>query len=384
MNRPAAPALVPPPQPLAAYAQSAERSRGRVYSEPQHPWRNPYQRDRDRILHSAAFRRLAGKTQVLTAQTNDHHHTRLTHTLKVAQLARTVTRYLGLNEDLAEAIALSHDLGHPPFGHAGEAALNACTAEIGGFEHNLHGLRQVDWLESGYPQFPGLNLTWEVREAMAQHSCRRDHPTIAPLLVGGGPLLEAQVVDACDSLAYDTHDLADALEEGLITLQDVSELEWWQWGLDVVRRTAPDCPPTQLPAAVVRAMIDWQVSDLIAQTAQHLDTLGIRTLDDVRQAPALCVVHSPELARGKAQLERFLRQRVYGHPRVVAMSQRGSDIVRELFQHYQNCPQDLDQPATAGVGPESHTPLAQRIADHIAAMTDHRAAQELARLRQAD
>lgn len=390
MNRPIPFAPDQPTPTLAAYAQSAERSRGRVYPEPEHAWRNPYQRDRDRILHANAFRRLAGKTQMLTTQTNDHHRTRLTHTLEVSQLARTVARCLGLNEDLTEAIALSHDLGHPPFGHAGEAALNACMADVGGFEHNLHGLRRVDWLESCYPHFPGLNLTFEVREAMAQHSCRRDHPTITALLVGGTPLLEAQVVDACDSLAYDTHDLADALEEGLIDLDDLATLELWQAAAAVVRRAAPTCSVAQFPAAVVRVMIDQQVSDLVTQTSQRLQSLGIRTLDDVRCASAVCVAHSPELARGKAELERFLRQRVYGHPRVKAMSQRGGDIVRELFERYRAAPHHLDpaQPnrgdAPAATTADDTTSLTQRIADHIAAMTDHRATQELARLRSND
>src|SRR5271165_5061788 len=191
---------------LAPYAMRTRHSRGRRHPEPPHAFRSLYQRDRDRIVHSTAFRRLMHKTQVLVIQTNDHHRTRLTHTLEVTQISRTVARRLGLNEDLTEAIALSHDLGHPPFGHAGESALDECMREQGGFEHNLHGLRIVQVLEYPYVSFPGLNLSWEVQEAMALHSRRRDRPEAARFSAAGQPLLEAQVADAADSLAYDAHD----------------------------------------------------------------------------------------------------------------------------------------------------------------------------------
>src|SRR5579871_1383329 len=199
---------------LAPYAMLTEQSRGRRHSEQPHPFRTLYQRDRDRIVHSTAFRRLMHKTQVLVTQTNDHHRTRLTHTLEVAQISRTIARRLGLNEDLTEAIALSHDLGHPPFGHAGERVLDECMAEHGGFEHNLHALRIVEVLEYRYADFPGLNLSWEVLEAMALHSKSRNAPTAAAFTGVGQPLLEAQVADAADSLAYGAHDIDDALSIG--------------------------------------------------------------------------------------------------------------------------------------------------------------------------
>ncbi|MFO0927957.1 MAG: dNTP triphosphohydrolase [Gemmataceae bacterium] len=195
---------------LAPYAMRTALSRGRQSPEAEHPFRSPYQRDRDRVVYSTAFRRLAHKTQVLVTQTNDHHRTRLTHTLEVAQIARTLARRLRLNEDLTEAIALSHDLGHPPFGHAGEHALDDCMADHGGFEHNLHALRIVDLLEHPYPDRPGLNLSWEVREAMAQHSRRRDRVELNGFDPTAGVLLEAQTADAADSLAYVTHDVDDA------------------------------------------------------------------------------------------------------------------------------------------------------------------------------
>src|SRR5438552_1804877 len=199
---------------LAPYAMRTRLSRGRRHPDAPHPFRTLYQRDRDRVVHATAFRRLTNKTQVLVVQTNDHHRTRLTHTLEVAQISRTIARQLGLNEDLTEAVALAHDLGHPPFGHAGEDALNECMKDHGGFEHNSHGLRIVESLEYRYPDFPGLNLSWEVLEAQAMHSKRREAPDIQEFETGGQGLLEAQVVDAADSLAYDTHDLDDALALG--------------------------------------------------------------------------------------------------------------------------------------------------------------------------
>src|SRR5271157_1191365 len=210
---------------LAPYAMRTRQSRGRRHPEDPHPFRTLYERDRDRIVHSTAFRRLMYKTQVLVNQTNDHHRTRLTHTLEVAQISRTIARQLGLNEDLTEAIALAHDLGHPPFGHAGEGALDECMGGHGGFEHNRHGLRIVELLEYRYADFPGLNLSWEVLEAMAQHSGHRDAPEVVTYLGAGQPLLEAQVVDAADSLAYDTHDLDDAFGVGLLGADDLREVE---------------------------------------------------------------------------------------------------------------------------------------------------------------
>src|SRR6516225_4794511 len=220
---------------LPRYAMHTRDSRGRIYPEPPHPYRTLYQRDRDRIVHCTAFRRLMHKTQVLVTQTNDHHRTRLTHTLEVAQIARTVARRLGLNEDLTEAIALSHDLGHPPFGHAGEQALDECMAECGGFEHNIHALRIVEVLEYRYADFPGLNLSWEILEALALHS-KRQGPQTERFRQARQPLLEAHVVDASDSLAYDTHDIDDALSVGLISLADLVEVEFWERAVEEVRR----------------------------------------------------------------------------------------------------------------------------------------------------
>src|SRR3954447_25659406 len=228
---------------LAPYAMRTRLSKGRKHAEPDHPYRTLYERDRDRIVHSTAFRRLMYKTQVLVNQTGDHHRTRLTHTLEVAQISRTIARQLGLNEDLTEAIALLHDLGHPPYGHAGERTLQECMAGCGGFEHNCHGLRIVEDLEYRYPDFPGLNLSWEVLESQAMHSKAREMPEVKRYLGAGQPLLEAQVVDAADSLAYNTHDIDDALSVGLLRESDLEEVEFWKRSARDVRATHRELSP---------------------------------------------------------------------------------------------------------------------------------------------
>src|SRR5262245_37814030 len=262
-------ALLREDQMLAPYAMRTRNSRGRKHAEATHPYRTLYQRDRDRIVHSTAFRRLMNKTQVLVARTNDHHRTRLTHTLEVAQISRTIARPLGLNEDLTEAIALAHDLGHPPFGHAGEEALDECMRDHGGFEHNRHGLRIVEVLEYRYADFPGLNLSWEVLEAMAMHSKRRGDADLQELTGAGQMLLEAQVVDAADSLAYDTHDVDDALSGGLIGAEEVLEVPFWRQAVERARQRHRAIGPEQFQPTVIRALIDWQVSDLLEQTRQR-------------------------------------------------------------------------------------------------------------------
>src|SRR5438270_3255199 len=272
---------------LAPYAMRTRQSRGRRHPEDPHPFRTLYQRDRDRVVHSTAFRRLMYKTQVLIVQTDDHHRTRLTHTLEVAQIGRTIARQLGLNEDLTEAIALSHDLGHPPFGHAGEQALDDCMRVLGGFEHNRHGLRIVEVLEYRYADFPGLNLSLEVLEAIAHRSKRTDAPEVQALAAPGKPLLEAQVVDAADSLAYNSHDIDDALSAGLISMEELDEVEFWRRTLDRVRQEHRAIGPRQLEPTAVRALINWQVSDLLTHTRERLRQHRIATVEDVRQAPEI-------------------------------------------------------------------------------------------------
>jgi dGTPase len=317
------------------------------------------------------------KTQVLVTQTNDHHRTRLTHTLEVAQISRTIARQLGLNEDLTEAIALAHDLGHPPFGHAGEEALDECMRAHGGFEHNQHGLRIVEEMEYRYADFPGLNLSWEVLEALALHSKRRDAPEIREFATGGRPLLEAQVVDAADSLAYDTHDLDDALSVGLITTHDLEEVEFWRKAEDAVRQRHPAPGPEQFQATMVRALINWQVTDLLDHTQQRLRQESIATVEDVRQAREALVVPGPEVQALKAALESFLQERVYRHYRVMRMASKGRRFLQMLFAEFCRRPEQLPEryAKRALAGKTERT-----VCDYLAGMTDRYAQDEYLRL----
>jgi dGTPase len=362
---------------LAPYAMRTRQSRGRRFPEEPHPYRTLYQRDRDRIVHSTAFRRLMYKTQVLVAQTNDHHRTRLTHTLEVAQISRTVARQLGLNEDLTEAIALAHDLGHPPFGHAGEEALDECMRDHGGFEHNRHGLRIVELLEYRYADFPGLNLSWEVLEAQAFHSKRRDAPEIQAYCAGGQPLLEAQVVDAADSLAYDTHDLDDALSVGLVSRDELQEVAFWRGALERVRHKHRNLGPEQFQPTMVRALIDWQVTDLLEHSRQRLRQQRVRSVDDVRRAAEPLVGPGPEVRALKAGLEEFLHRRVYRHARVARMAAKGQRMLRALFEEFRRTP---------GLLPERYArraragPVERTVCDYLAGMTDRYAQDEYLRL----
>jgi dGTPase len=317
------------------------------------------------------------KTQVLVNQTSDHHRTRLTHTLEVAQISRTVARRLGLNEDLTEAIALAHDLGHPPFGHAGEQVLDQCMAGHGGFEHNLHGLRIIEVLEYRYAEFPGLNLSWEVLEAQAMHGKRRDPPEVKELTAAGQPLLEAQVVDAADSLAYDTHDLDDALSLGLIALAELEEVDFWRQAVERVRRRLHVTGPEQFQPAVVRALIDWQVTDLLEQTRERLRQERIRTVADVRSATGPLVGPGAEVRSLKAGLEQFLHRQVYRHYRVMRMAAKGQRILRQLFDEYCRQPEQLPDRYYRRIplyGKE------RTVCDYLAGMTDRFAQDEFLRL----
>jgi dGTPase len=362
---------------LAPYAMHTRRSRGRRHPEAVHPFRPLYTRDRDRVVHSTAFRRLMYKTQVLVAQTNDHHRTRLTHTLEVAQISRTIARQLGLNEDLTETIALAHDLGHPPFGHAGEQALDECMKDHNGFEHNRHGLRIVEVLEYRYPAHPGLNLSWEVLEALALHSPHRDSPEIAEFVGVGQTLLEAQVVDAADSLAYDTHDIDDALGVGLIVAEDLQDVTFCRRALERVRQAHPRVRPEQLAPTLVRALIDWQVTDLLEHTRTRLRQERIAGVEDVRRAAGPLVGPGPEVCALKAELETFLRERVYRHSRVARMASKGRRFLQALFAEYCRAPDQL---------PERYRLRTQQwsvkrvVCDYLAGMTDRYAQDEYLRL----
>lgn len=381
---------------LAPYAMRDCDSRGRRHPEPDHPYRTPYQRDRERIVHSSAFRRMTGKTQVLVASVNDHHRTRLTHTLEVAQVARTVARRLNLNEDLTEAIALAHDIGHPPFGHAGESALDACLADVGGFDHNLYGLRRVDRLEERYPAFPGLNLTFELRESFVVHAKNSAVPEAAEFAGAGGPLLEAQVVDEVDSIAYNAHDVDDALGLGFLSLEELGALEIWQRAAAAVRRRFPGLTGPMFRTSAVRELLGILVSDLIEETSRRLADAGLKSAADVRAQAKPLVGPSEGIARQKLELQQCLRARVYWHHRVLRMTANGKRILSSLFAEYLKSPELLPDrhrerwaAAPTVPGGASHPRLPGRVpeeslervvGDYLAGMTDRFAQREHRRL----
>ena len=362
---------------LAPYAMRSRESRGRHYPEPEHPLRTVYQRDRDRIIHSTAFRRLEYKTQVFVNHEGDYYRTRLTHTLEVSQISRTIARIMGLNEDLAEAIALAHDLGHTPFGHSGEEELAAQMRGHGGFEHNSHGLRVVDILERRYPGFPGLNLSWEVREAMAKHTTRHDRPTSGEFNDGLQPVLEAQAVEVADEIAYNNHDLDDGLTAHLIRRGDLEAVEAWACAARAVDREQPGLPERIRDRQIIIRLINAQVTDLVETTAAVLAERGIGSLERVRRAGERLFAFSASACRQKAELEAFLNENLYHHYRVARMTGKARRFVRELFQAYLGDERQLppEYRAQAQVdGPH------RAICDYIAGMTDRYAQDEFKKL----
>ncbi|MFN3467620.1 MAG: deoxyguanosinetriphosphate triphosphohydrolase, partial [Candidatus Brocadiales bacterium] len=305
---------------LASYATKGRNSRGRKYPEEEHPYRSIYQRDKDRIIHSTAFRRLEYKTQVFVNHEGDYYRTRLTHTIEVAQISRCLARALNLNEDLTEAIALAHDLGHTPFGHSGEEALCKLMNGHGGFEHNLQALRVVDVLEKRYPNFPGLNLSWEVRESILKHNAIKE--VLAEFNPREKPLPEAQVVDKADSIAYDTHDLDDSLKAGLINEESLHGVEMWRYAAEKVASKWTNLDSDNRRSQTIICLINLQVTDLIENTQRMLKELGIRSPDDVRRSPRPVVDFSPEISEKKKGLEKFLNESVYTHYRVARMADK--------------------------------------------------------------
>jgi dGTPase len=356
---------------LAPFAMHSVDSAGRQHAEQAHPYRGPYQRDRDRIIHSAAFRRLSQKTQVFTGEMGDYHRTRLTHTLEVSSIARTLARALKLNEDLVEALALAHDLGHPPFGHSGEQALNECLEGNGGFNHNAQALRICEILESRYPKFPGLNLTSEVLEGQRRRAEKSGDRSEA-----SSPLLEVQVVDVADSIAYDAHDADDALEIGFLRLEQLLEIPLWRETHDRIKQQFGDLNDRQLRRAIVHEVIDREVSNVLTTTQKHIAERGIRSVADVRRSPAL--VHtSSGLSAKKTELERFLFKAVYHHPAVLVKRQQAQRALRESFDVLtQNA--SLLPAKFLRIAESDGVPRAA--ADYLAGMTDHFAISEHRRL----
>lgn len=353
---------------LAPYAMHSADSAGRKHSEPTHAYRGPFQRDRDRIVHSTAYRRLSGKTQVFTRELGDFHRTRLTHTHEVASVSRTLGRALGLNEDLIEALALMHDIGHPPFGHAGEDVLDECLGEVGGFSHNAQALRIVELLECRYPEYPGLNLSLEVlagQQTRAEKSRRTETP-----------LLEVQVVDAADSVAYDTHDVDDALQLGLLTLADLDEVPLWRESGRSVRTRYANLSQGEFRRATLHALIDRQVSDLVEYSRKQINENDLRSVADVRRTPVVVRPHDA-LAEKKLELERFLYQRVYRHPQVVTGRTIAQAQLREMYRGY--CARPELMPPSFQKRAES-IGVPRSVGDYLAGMTDHFAQHEFQHL----
>ncbi|MBX3682651.1 MAG: deoxyguanosinetriphosphate triphosphohydrolase [Thauera sp.] len=364
---------------LAPYAVTETASRGRVHDEPAPVARGQFQRDRDRIVHSTAFRRLEYKTQVFVNHEGDLFRTRLTHSIEVAQLTRGIARELGLNEDLAEAIALAHDLGHTPFGHAGQDALNACMKDYGGFEHNLQSLRTVDLLEDRYAGFDGLNLMFETREGILKHCSRANAERLGELgqrfLDGTQPSLEAQLANLADEIAYNNHDVDDGLRSGLITLEQLDEVPIFA----VQRREAEarwsGLSGRKLINETVRRMIHLMVIDLIEQTRANIAAEGVATLADVHAAPRLVAYSDPLLPRLR-ELKVFLRDKLYRHYQVLRMTKKARRIVGDLFAAFMDDPHILP-PQYQAMAREDKP---RAIADYIAGMTDRYAMKEHRRL----
>lgn len=358
---------------LATVAMDANRSRGRHWPEPKHPYRGEYARDRDRVIHSRAFRRLEAKTQVFTTRYSDHFRNRLTHTIEVAQIARTVAQALGLNTELAEALALVHDIGHPPFGHAGEARLNELMRDFGdGFDHNLHALRIVEQFEQQYLDFPGLNLTFEVREGIVKHS--RDHstaefPELAEYELGLRPPIEAQLMNAVDEIAYNCADLDDGFEARLIDIEMVrNELAFFANIYDEVDRSHSEGRTKLKIGETIKRLLDYLATDLIQQTRERVSASGAQDTEDIRRLPKRLAGFSPQVAKSNNVLKRFLYRRLYDHPTIVEERDRSVNALEQLFRYYLAHPESM---------PEYYFELAAReprhrvVCDYIAGMTDH-------------
>ena len=362
---------------LAPYAAPASRSRGRSYPEPESRYRTAFQKDRDRVIHTSAFRRLEYKTQVFVNYEGDHYRTRLTHTLEVAQVAKSITRALGLNDDLAETVALAHDLGHPPFGHAGEDTLNRLAKAEGGFDHNKQSLRVVTELERRYPDFPGLNLTWETLEGIMKHETEYDLPGFSsdwePDLQ---PSLEAQVVNVADELAYNAHDLEDGLRSGHLTPPQIAEVPvigelMAELKLDPHRFSSSE------RYILIRELLGLTIESTVRETDRQLSTLAVKTLHDVRHAPTKLVCTEPKLRAELAELKSFLYANLYYHYRQIRMTRKADRMLAALFTAYCDTPKMLPWAVQTEVELKG---LVRTVTDYLAGMTDRYASDEYRRL----
>ncbi len=374
---------------LASYAAIDEKSRGRRYAEPPPRFRGEFQRDRDRIIHSNAFRRLVYKTQVFVNHEGDLYRTRITHSLEVAQIGRTVARALRLNETLTEAICLAHDLGHTPFGHAGQDALNECMRNYGGFEHNLQSLRVVDELEERYAEFPGLNLTFECREGVLKHCSMQNARQLGDVgerfLKRTQPGLEAQLANLADAIAYNNHDVDDGVRAGLIDVGDLREVRVFERFHSEVIQRYPDVPSRRQLYETIRRMVDYLVSDLIVQAEKNIAKAKVDSIDAVRSQGRPLISLSDEALEEHQELKRFLRTKLYNHPKVKTVMDEARSTLKTLFETYLKEPNRL---------PAEHQSLVSRadaeggiaararvVADYVAGMTDRFAFVEYARIR---
>jgi len=385
----------------APYACDPRQSRGRLHPEPASKSRNPFRRDCDRIIHSTAFRRLKHKTQVFVFDEGDHYRTRLTHTLEVTQIARALARALGLDEDLTEALALAHDLGHPPFGHAGERALDHCLAAFGGFDHNAQTLRVVTALERRYPTFDGLNLTWETLEGLVKHNgpltdrdgnplgryralgvpeTIRDYVQLQDLQLWSFPGVEAQVAAFADDIAYDAHDIDDGMRADLFRLDDIAAVALPGEIIAGIRAAFPDLDDARIVHDFIRRLIGFLIEDVVTETHRRLAALAPRSADDVRGAPVAVVAFSPAAAEAERRIKSFLETRMYRHDRIKRVMNEAERVVRELFARYSAHPDDLPAEWSVGLAGLHEAARARRIADFIAGMTDRYALAEHGRL----
>ncbi len=362
---------------LAPYAQKSGESAGRTHPEPRHPYRMEYERDRARIIHSRAFRRLEYKTQVFLNGTGDHLRTRLTHTIEVASISRTIARALGLNEDLAEAIALAHDLGHPPFGHSGEVVLAEMMRDHGGFEHNAQSLRIVEIIEQKYPRFAGLNLTWEVREGLKKHSRFYEPAVSSSPTRHRCPSLEAQIANLADEITYYSHDLDDGLDFALITPEQLADLEVWQESFEHVSQHFPELRGSDLHGYVIRCIIDRQVEDLIASSTERVTQAGVQSAEEVRQQPAPLICYSAKRLEANRRLRTFLYANLYYHKEVAGMNERACNLLREVFLAYLEKPERLGRATAARVEADG---LPRTVCDYLSGMTDRYLIEEHSRI----
>ena len=373
----------------ASWASDPAQTRGRLHAEPDGAVRGPrdaFQRDRDRIVHSISFRRLRHKTQVFLAPDGDHFRVRLTHSLEVAQIGRVIARALGLNEDLTEAICLAHDIGHPPFGHAGENALKAALTDQGGFDHNGHTLRTLMRIERPYPRWDGLNLTWETLEGLAKHNGPQRHPGWAlvqadaafPLELGQWSSLEAQVAALADDIAYDNHDIDDGLRAGLLSLDQLLALPFVARGWEACRARFVDVAPARLTGELIRNQIGAMVGDLIAETQRRIAAAGVETAADVRVHDGALVAFSDEMRTHERDLKRFMYANLYHHPRQLAAAEAARAVVGGLFAAYRGDPALLPDEWRTRL-PAEEPDRSRHIADFIAGMTDRYAVREYRR-----